>query len=60
MMVDIVVKNEDDFKKAEIDLFGKRFNDHMEFTIFVESTGDTWFYETQYMPQFETWLVVTK
>jgi hypothetical protein len=60
MMVDITVRNEEEFKKAEMELFGRKFQEYMEFTIFVESTGDTWFYETQYLPQFEAWLVATK
>ena len=59
-MVYIIVTDEEEFKQAEMTLFALKFNRHIQFSIYVTSTDQIWLYETQYMPQFEYWLVVTK
>ena len=59
-MVHIIVKNETEFKDAEMSLFALKFNRYIQFTIYVASTDQLWEYETKYMPQFEYWLVATK
>ena len=59
-MVHIIVKDEEEFKNAEMTLFALKFNKYVQFTIYVTSTDQLWEYETKYMPQFEYWLVATK
>lgn len=58
-MVEIVVKDEQEFIYAEMYLFKLTFDRHISFEIFVTSTGKTWFYETQYQPELDNWVVVT-
>ena len=59
MSVEIVVDTEKDFISVEMYLFKLEFDRHIDFNIFVESTGQTWFYETQYQPEINKWLVET-
>lgn len=59
MSVEIVVENMQQFIAAEMYLFKLEFNQHIKFDIFIRSTGETYFYETQYQPEIDKWLVET-
>ena len=59
MSVEIVVENMQQFIAAEMYLFKLEFNQHIQFDIFVRSTGETYCYETQYQPEIDKWLVET-
>ena len=59
MRVEIIVRNEKEFIDAEMYLFKLEFDCHVDFEIFVISTGETWLYETVYQPEIDKWLVET-
>lgn len=59
MRVDFVVDNEKEFIEREMDLFGMAASQYMTFSIHVISTGITYYYETEYNKDTDSWLVVT-
>lgn len=59
MSVEIVVDNMRDFAQAEMYLFKLTFDRYVKFEIFIMSTGETYFYETQYQPEYGVWLIET-
>lgn len=59
MRIEIIVRNEKEFIDAEMYLFKLEFDRHVNFEIFVASTGKTWFYETVYQQEIDKWLVET-
>ena len=59
MNVDITVKDMQEFIDAEMYLFKLEFDKYIKFEIFVYSTGETYFYETQYQPELNKWFVET-
>lgn len=59
MRVEILVDDMKQFADAEMYLFGLEFDRHISFEIFVYSTGETWFYSTEYHPEIDKWLVET-